>query len=94
MLVFLLGMPPDLFFNPAKTLSWVLIRVYQFFLSDIQPDVCNFRDDISCSKFGRRAVEKYGIWGVLMAFDRLQRCNPDSRRLLVVGYIVYTERKT
>ncbi|MEO0139380.1 MAG: membrane protein insertion efficiency factor YidD [candidate division WOR-3 bacterium] len=77
----ILGIPNDLFFNPIKTLSWGIIRVYQIFLSDIQPDVCNFRHDISCSRFGRKAVEKYGFWGILMASDRLQRCNPGSWNL-------------
>jgi Uncharacterized conserved protein len=78
MIIAILSLPLDLFFNPFQTLGWTVIRLYQFFLSDIQPDVCNFRNDISCSKFGRKAVERYGIWGILMASDRLQRCNPGS----------------
>lgn len=86
MLILLLGIPNDLFYNPVKMVSWTIIRMYQFFLSDIQPDVCNFEHSISCSKFARKAVEKYGFWGILMASDRLQRCNPGSRMFVGVVY--------
>ncbi len=81
--------PPDVASNPLKIPPWLLIRVYQFFLSDIQPDVCNFAHPLTCSRYGRKAVEEYGFWGILMASDRLQRCNPLSHNL--VGYIYDTK---
>ncbi|NPA80930.1 MAG: membrane protein insertion efficiency factor YidD [Thermotogae bacterium] len=79
------ALPPDVAANPIKLVSWALIRTYQLFLSDIQPDVCNFAHPMTCSRYGRKAVERYGLWGVLMASDRLQRCNPLSHEL--AGYI-------
>ena len=85
LLVALLSLPPEVAANPPKLVAWAVIRLYQFFRSDSQPDVCNFAHPITCSRYGRRAVEKYGVWGVLMAADRLQRCNPGSHQL--AGYI-------
>lgn len=59
----------------SKLLALLLIRAYQFTLSGQQGDVCNFQP--SCSRYGYAAIKKYGaFWGVLMASDRLQRCNP------------------
>ncbi len=81
----LMTIPPEVAANPPKLVAWAVIRLYQFFLSDIQPDVCNFAHPMTCSRYGRKAVEKYGVWGVFMASDRLQRCNPASHQL--VGYI-------
>jgi putative component of membrane protein insertase Oxa1/YidC/SpoIIIJ protein YidD len=49
------------------------IRVYQDYISSRQGDVCNFIP--SCSQFAYKAIEKNGILGILMAFDRLERCN-------------------
>ncbi|NPB02896.1 MAG: membrane protein insertion efficiency factor YidD [Thermotogae bacterium] len=90
MLAFVLAaIPPQVVSNPPKLLAWSFIRIYQFFLSDIQPDVCNFAHPISCSRYGRKAVEEYGVVGVLMALDRLQRCNPGSHAL--VGYVYSQE---
>jgi len=49
------------------------IKVYRVLISSHQPDVCNFVP--SCSHFGYEAISKYGIKGILMTFDRLERCN-------------------
>jgi putative component of membrane protein insertase Oxa1/YidC/SpoIIIJ protein YidD len=87
MILVLLSLPSKLFFDPFQTFGWAIIRLYQVFLSDIQPDVCNF--SLSCSRFGRKAVEMYGIWGFFMASDRLQRCNPGSWSLAGKIYDVH-----
>ncbi len=51
------------------------IEVYQFVLSEQQPDVCNFTP--SCSHYAYQAMKKQGpVKGSLMTIDRLQRCNP------------------
>ncbi|OYD17346.1 hypothetical protein CH333_01165 [candidate division WOR-3 bacterium JGI_Cruoil_03_44_89] len=52
------------------------IRVYQACIASRQGDVCNFTP--SCSQFAFEAIEKKGILGILMAFDRLERCNYTS----------------
>jgi uncharacterized protein len=50
------------------------IRVYQKFVSTQDMNVCNFKP--SCSHFANDALAKYGVfYGLLMASDRLQRCN-------------------
>ena len=56
-----------------------LLRFYQIFVSSQDTSICNFT--LSCSQFGMAAVQKYGILhGLLMASDRLQRCNGLSRK--------------
>ena len=50
-----------------------LIRVYQVVFSSRQGDVCNFTP--SCSNYASEAIKKHGLLGVLMTFDRLERCN-------------------
>jgi len=47
--------------------------VYQSCISSRQGDLCNFVP--SCSQFSYDAIEKNGILGILMALDRLERCN-------------------
>jgi putative component of membrane protein insertase Oxa1/YidC/SpoIIIJ protein YidD/TM2 domain-containing membrane protein YozV len=60
--------------NPAHIVVGSLFDIYQNIVSSSQGDVCNFSP--SCSRFGRQAVEQYGIMlGTLMAADRLTRCN-------------------
>ena len=52
------------------------IRFYQLFISSQQNHqvICIFTP--SCSRFGMAAIKKYGaFYGILMASDRLQRCN-------------------
>jgi putative component of membrane protein insertase Oxa1/YidC/SpoIIIJ protein YidD len=61
--------------NPLKIIVNAGIDLHQKVLAPAQGDVCNFTP--SCSRFGRQAINKYGIiWGSLMAADRLMRCNP------------------
>lgn len=56
-----------------------LVRVYQLFISSQDRSVCNFT--LSCSRFSLNAVQKYGIvYGLLMASDRIQRCNGIGRK--------------
>ena len=50
-----------------------LIRVYQVVFSSRQGDVCNFTP--SCSNYAYKAIKKHGPLGILMTFDRLERCN-------------------
>ena len=54
-------------------ISTKLIRVYQVVFSSRQGDVCNFTP--SCSNYAYEAIRKHGPLGVLMTFDRLERCN-------------------
>ncbi len=75
-LILLLALSPSVFSNPPKLSAWLVIKTYQLTLSELQPDVCNFHP--SCSRYGEAAVKKYGVIGVLMAGDRLLRCNPTS----------------
>jgi len=50
-----------------------LIRGYQKVFSNRQGEVCNFIP--SCSNYAQEAIKKYGLMGILMTFDRLERCN-------------------
>lgn len=50
--------------------------MYQACISSRQGDVCNFIP--SCSQFTYEAIDKKGMLGILMAFDRLERCNYTS----------------
>ena len=64
-------------FIPLKEIAKLSIRTYQILLSGQQGDVCNFEP--SCSHFALMAIDRYGaLWGMLMAADRLERCNPFS----------------
>lgn len=84
MILALLALSPSVFSNPAKLSAWVVIKTYQLTLSELQPDVCNFHP--SCSRYGEAAVKNYGLVGVLMATDRLLRCNPASWAFLGEEY--------
>ncbi len=62
-------------FLVGKELILHTIKIYQFLLSEQQPDVCNFTP--SCSHYAYQVIKKQGsLKGTLMAIDRLQRCNP------------------
>jgi len=62
-------------FKELTFIALSAIRLYQFTLSGKQGDVCNFKP--SCSRFAYISIKNYGpFWGILMASDRLQRCNP------------------
>jgi len=51
-----------------------MIRFYQLFISTQDKPVCNFIP--SCSQFGIDSLREFGvIRGILLASDRLQRCN-------------------
>ncbi len=63
--------------NEAVLGGMLLIRAYQLFLSPHIGQSCNFHP--SCSQYAIEAVKKYGFaLGVLMASDRLGRCNGRS----------------
>ncbi|RME93772.1 MAG: membrane protein insertion efficiency factor YidD [Candidatus Hydrogenedentota bacterium] len=52
-----------------------LIRGFQIWLSPQDGPVCRFRP--TCSRYGKLAIEKYGIlFGSIMTADRLIRDNP------------------
>ena len=66
-------------FNPQETselklAATGLIRLYQKFISSQDGPTCNFSP--SCSRFGMACIQEYGVFrGVLLAADRLIRCN-------------------
>lgn len=64
-------------FNQSSEVKFFLlggIRMYQLFLSSQDMPVCIFTP--SCSRFGMKAIQTYGIIrGTLLTSDRLQRCN-------------------
>ena len=66
-------------FNPQepselKLAATGLIRLYQKFISSQDSPTCNFSP--SCSRFGMACIQEYGVLrGVLLAADRLIRCN-------------------
>ncbi|HEX8728534.1 MAG TPA: membrane protein insertion efficiency factor YidD [Ktedonobacterales bacterium] len=58
-----------------KYIGMGLIRLYQLTISQILPSSCRFEP--SCSQYGYRAIEKYGLWrGGVMAIKRISRCHP------------------
>jgi len=65
----------------TSEVTWLalgLFRVYQKLVSSQDRSVCIFT--VSCSQFALKAVGEYGIFhGLLMASDRVQRCNGLSR---------------
>lgn len=64
------------FFN-ASALVW--IRIYQKGISSQDLPSCVFHP--SCSRFAFGAIERYGaVKGILLAGDRLMRCNPFAFR--------------
>ncbi len=72
-------------FKP-KDLLIGIIKVYQMFISPQDIPVCNYTP--SCSQFGIEAIQKFGIIrGVLLASDRLQRCNGMSTSRYQIDHI-------
>ena len=54
-----------------------LFSFYDEYISPIDGDRCPMQP--SCSHYGRQAIETYGfVIGLLMTFDRLQRCGYDK----------------
>lgn len=63
--------------NPVKLAAHSALRFYQVFISPGQGEVCNFYP--TCSRFAQQSIRKYGpAAGILMAADRLMRCNPGA----------------
>ena len=59
-------------------LLW-LIRLYQRYISPGLPRRCRFSP--TCSQYALEAITKYGaIKGGWLAFKRICRCNPFSKR--------------
>ena len=54
-------------------ISTELIKLYQLIFSSRQGEVCNFTP--SCSHYAQQTIEKYGLKGMIMSADRLERCN-------------------
>ena len=71
-------------FNPVETselklAATGLIRLYQKFISSQDGPTCSFSP--SCSRFGMACIQEYGVLrGVLLAADRLIRCNGSQSR--------------
>lgn len=62
-----------------KLLAVGFINLYKKFISTQDVESCNFT--LSCSSFGVYSIKKYGVFfGMLMASDRLQRCNSLARK--------------
>jgi putative component of membrane protein insertase Oxa1/YidC/SpoIIIJ protein YidD len=73
------GSPDRVVPDTRETSEWKLvalgsIRLYQVLLSSQSGRVCNFTP--SCSRFAQDAIGRFGLRGVLLASDRLQRCHP------------------
>ncbi len=65
--------------SEIKFAGAALVRFYQLFISPQDVSACPF--DPTCSEYARQAIYKYGLAaGVVMAADRLQRCNGFSAR--------------
>jgi len=62
-----------------------MIRFYQLFISTQDDPMCNFMP--SCSQFGIDSLREFGaIKGILLASDRLQRCNGMSVPYYKIDY--------
>jgi putative component of membrane protein insertase Oxa1/YidC/SpoIIIJ protein YidD len=88
-ILFILGICTGLSARPANPLSVgadLALHVYQKLISPLQGGhICNFSP--SCSVFSRQSYRLYGpLWGTLMTFDRLERCNPGAWRHLHTYY--------
>ncbi|MCB5247824.1 MAG: membrane protein insertion efficiency factor YidD [Candidatus Cloacimonetes bacterium] len=68
-------------FGPVEQLKLVFygaLAVYQTFISSQNEPSCMFEP--SCSEFTKEAFSKYGILGIIMGSDRIQRCNGMGHR--------------
>ncbi len=72
--------------NPLSVGVDLTLGFYQTLISPLQGGgICNFSP--SCSNFSRQSYRRYGpLWGMLMTFDRLERCNPGAWRHLGENY--------
>jgi putative component of membrane protein insertase Oxa1/YidC/SpoIIIJ protein YidD len=65
--------------NEAAFAGMLAIRLYQKTVSSQDLPACNFT--YSCSRFAFESIQRHGPFhGIMMASDRLQRCNSFSRR--------------
>ena len=65
--------------NELNLVFTSVIKLYQTLVSSQDVPACNFTK--SCSRFGMDAVKKYGPFhGIMMACDRLQRCNGFAKK--------------
>ena len=56
-------------------LSLIVISFYQDYLGKIKGSYCPMYP--SCSAYGSEIIQKYGYKGIMMTFDRLNRCSHD-----------------
>lgn len=62
-----------------KRLMLLSIRFYRSAISPYTSPCCRYNP--TCSQYAMQAIEKYGAWkGGWLAFRRLMRCHPFSRR--------------
>lgn len=60
--------------SELKFVATGMIRFYQKYISSQDGPACNFSP--SCSRFGMACIQEYGVLrGILLAADRLIRCN-------------------
>jgi len=58
-----------------RTVSKLLILLYQRMISPLFPPQCRFVP--TCSQYALEAIEKYGFWrGWYLAIRRILRCHP------------------
>ncbi|MGD2063815.1 MAG: membrane protein insertion efficiency factor YidD [Nitrospirota bacterium] len=59
-------------------MKWVVltvIRAYRWLVSPVMGPVCRYYP--SCSAYGEKAVERFGVWrGGWLAVRRVARCHP------------------
>lgn len=60
-----------------------LYKVYKKFVSEIDGSHCPMYP--SCSRYGRDSIAKYGLKGIFMTADRLNRCGHDLKRYQVTA---------
>ena len=56
-----------------KLTAHAAIRLYRALISSQDGSTCNFT--LSCSRYAERAIDAHGLEGLLLASDRIQRCN-------------------
>ncbi len=68
------------------------IYFYQNYLGKIKGSYCPMYP--SCSEYGRIAISKYNLKGILMTFDRLNRCSHDLENynlIFIDGKLKYSD---
>jgi putative component of membrane protein insertase Oxa1/YidC/SpoIIIJ protein YidD len=63
--------------NEVKLLANLLLFFYQALISPQDRPSCIFTP--TCSEYARLAIRRHGLLGLIMASDRLQRCNRFDR---------------